>query len=94
MVSSVSQTSEQFEFSKCLYVVRPLKAKATMTSEKKTKKNKKQTDRQTKQNKTKARKNTPRLALLKTGYNSFATLQYAESLSSNIKIQPNHFGQI
>ena len=92
MFSSVSQTSEQFEFSKCLYVVRPLKAKATMTSEKKTKKQK--TDRQTKQNKTKARKNTPRLALLKTGYNSFATLQYAESLSSNIKIQPNHFGQI
>ena len=66
-----------------------------MTSEKKKqKKNKKQTDRQTKQNKTKARKNTPGLALLKTGYNSFATLQYAESLSSNIKIQPNHFGQI
>ena len=92
MFSSVSQTSEQFEFSKCLYVVRTLKAKATMTSEKKTKN--KKTDRQTKQNKTKARKNTPRLALLKTGYNSFATLQYAESLSSNIKIQPNHFGQI
>lgn len=88
----MSQTSEQFEFSKCLYVVRPLKAKATMTSEKKTKKTKnRQTDRQ---NKTKARKNTPRLALLKTGYNSFATLQYAESLSSNMKIQPNHFGQI
>ena len=63
-----------------------------MTSEKKTKN--KKTDRQTKQNKTKARKNTPRLALLKTGYNSFATLQYAESLSSNIKIQPNYFGQI
>ena len=52
----MSQTSEQFEFSKCLYVVRPLKAKATMTSEKKSKKNKKQTDRQTdktKQNKSK-----------------------------------------
>lgn len=49
----MSQTSEQFEFSKCLYVVRPLKAKATMTSEKKKQKNKKQTDRQTKQNKTK-----------------------------------------
>lgn len=49
MFSSVSQTSEQFEFSKCLYVVRPLKAKATMTSEKrKNKKNKKQTDRQNK----------------------------------------------
>ena len=49
MFSSVSQTSEQFEFSKCLYVVRPLKAKATMTSEKrKNKKNKKQTDRQDK----------------------------------------------
>ena len=93
MFSSVSQTSEQFEFSKCLYVVRPLKAKATMTSGKKNKK-KQKTDRQTKQNKTKARKNTPRLALLKTGYNSFATLQYAESLSSNIKIQPNYFGQI
>ena len=89
----MSQTSEQFEFSKCLYVVRPLKAKATMTSEKKNNK-KQKTDRQTKQNKTKARKNTPRLALLKTGYNSFAALQYAESLSSNIKIQPNHFGQI
>lgn len=64
-----------------------------MTSEKKNNK-KQKTDRQTKQNKTKARKNTPRLALLKTGYNSFAALQYAESLSSNIKIQPNHFGQI
>ena len=47
MFSSVSQTSEQFEFGKFLYVVRPLKAKATMTSEKKTK-NKKQTDRQNK----------------------------------------------
>lgn len=44
----MSQTSEQFEFSKCLYVVRPLKAKATVTSEKKNKKNKKQTDRQNK----------------------------------------------
>ena len=53
MFSSVSQTSEQFEFSKCLYVVRPLKAKATMTSEKKNKK-KQKTDRQTdRQNKTK-----------------------------------------
>ena len=55
MFSSLSQTSEQFEFSKCLYVVRPLKAKATMTSEEKKQKNKKQTDRQnkTKQNKIK-----------------------------------------
>ena len=45
----MSQTSEQFEFSKCLYVVRPLKAKATMTSGKKTKKtNNRQTDRQNK----------------------------------------------
>lgn len=88
MFSSVSQTSEQFEFSKC-------ESEGDHDfGKKKTKKNKKQTDRQTKQNKTKARKNTPRLALLKTGYNSFATLQYAESLSSNIKIQPNHFGQI
>ena len=55
MFSSVSQTSEQFEFSKCLYVVRPLKAKATMASEKKNKK-KQKTDRQTdktKQNKSK-----------------------------------------
>lgn len=52
MFSSVSQTSEQFEFSKCLYVVRPLKAKATMTSEKK--KQKKTKNRQTdRQNKTK-----------------------------------------
>ena len=52
MFSLLSQTSEQFEFSKCLYVVRPLKAKATMTSEEKKQKNKKQTDRQnkTKQN--------------------------------------------
>ena len=47
----MSQTSEQFEFSKCLYVVRPLKAKATMTSEKNNKKQK--TDGQTKQNKSK-----------------------------------------
>ena len=45
----MSQTSEQFEFSKCLYVVRPLKAKATMTSEKKTNQTKnRQTDRQNK----------------------------------------------
>ena len=52
----MSQTSEQFEFSKCLYVVRPLKAKATMTSEKKNKKTKNRQTDKTKQNKTKQNK--------------------------------------